>query len=46
MNHAEVAAEKRRAADPVGEAKRQREMAEERKEKRKAAADEVCEKKL
>jgi len=39
MNHAEVAAEKRRAADPVGEAKRQKEMAEERKEKRKAAVE-------
>jgi hypothetical protein len=41
MNHAEVAAEKRRAADPVGEAKRQKEMAEERKEKRKAAVEDV-----
>eukprot|EP00293_Proteomonas_sulcata_P004929 CAMPEP_0184323484 /NCGR_PEP_ID=MMETSP1049-20130417/130594_1 /TAXON_ID=77928 /ORGANISM="Proteomonas sulcata, Strain CCMP704" /LENGTH=80 /DNA_ID=CAMNT_0026645001 /DNA_START=33 /DNA_END=272 /DNA_ORIENTATION=+ len=34
-NHSEVAAEKRRAADPVGEAKRQRELADERAEKRK-----------
>jgi pre-mRNA-splicing factor SYF2 len=35
VNHMEVAAEKRRAADPVGEAKRQRELTEMRVEKRK-----------
>eukprot|EP00281_Chroomonas_sp_CCMP1168_P028804 CAMPEP_0206242066 /NCGR_PEP_ID=MMETSP0047_2-20121206/16851_1 /ASSEMBLY_ACC=CAM_ASM_000192 /TAXON_ID=195065 /ORGANISM="Chroomonas mesostigmatica_cf, Strain CCMP1168" /LENGTH=237 /DNA_ID=CAMNT_0053667045 /DNA_START=33 /DNA_END=746 /DNA_ORIENTATION=- len=42
-NHQEVAAEKRRAQDPVGEARRQREMAEERvtkKRKEKAEAEE------
>jgi len=35
VNHMEVAAEKRRAADPIGEAKRQRELSEMRVEKRK-----------
>lgn len=35
MNHKEVAAEKRRAQDPVGEAKRQREMQDERQEKKR-----------
>jgi len=35
LNHMEVAAEKRRAADPVGEAKRQRELQEQRNEKKR-----------
>ena len=37
----EVAAEKRRAADPVGEAKRQRELTEMRVEKRKREKEEA-----
>jgi hypothetical protein len=41
MNHKEVAAEKRRAQDPVGEAKRQRELKEERIEKRKTDEQEA-----
>jgi len=41
MNHQEVAAEKRRSADPAGEAKRQREMADHKKEKRKAEVAEM-----
>ncbi len=35
MNHMEVAAEKRRATDPEGEAKRQRELADQRAEKKR-----------
>ena len=42
VNHMEVAAEKRRAADPVGEAKRQRELAEMRVEKRKREKEEAA----
>jgi pre-mRNA-splicing factor SYF2 len=41
VNHMEVAAEKRRAADPVGEAKRQRELTEMRVEKRKREKEEA-----
>uniref|UniRef100_A0A6U4PM38 Pre-mRNA-splicing factor SYF2 n=1 Tax=Hemiselmis andersenii TaxID=464988 RepID=A0A6U4PM38_HEMAN len=41
MNHQEVAAEKRRSADPAGEAKRQRELSEQKREKRKAEAAEM-----
>ena len=42
VNHMEVAAEKRRAADPVGEAKRQRELTEMRVEKRKREKEEAA----
>ena len=42
VNHMEVAAEKRRAADPVGEAKRQRELSEMRVEKRKREKEEAA----
>ena len=43
INHMEVAAEKRRATDPEGERKRQRELAEMRVDKRKREKEEAVE---
>jgi len=42
VNHMEVAAEKRRAADPAGEQKRQRELTEQRVEKRKREKEDAA----